>query len=277
MKAKLINMAKAWAGSLEYSLSPWHYAADELVVLCMHSTPKSHIDAFDSIVKFLLQHFKPLAPEELADYFEGKLSAGPYVLFTFDDGLKNNLYAAQVLNAHGLKALFFVVPDFIEASDQTAYYRAHVRKTIDSSFDKEEEDFTALSIPELQVLMSQGHRIGSHSMSHLLRASSDADMIEREVASSKKWLKEKLNTDVDSFCSPINTNFSISQSSKRSIEKNYTFHFTTFPGLHTEQKDPVLVYRRNIEVNWSLGKIKYALGKADLGRWNREIERYRQL
>jgi hypothetical protein len=54
-------------------------------------------------------------------------------------------------------------------------------------------------------------------------------------------------------------------------------HFTTFPGLNAETKNGRLIYRRNIELDWSLGMIKYALGKWDLSRWRGEIERFQQL
>lgn len=277
MKQRILKIVKSVLGTVEYSLRPWKYSSDELIVLCMHSTPMDRRDQFNKLLDFVLKHFQPLDPKQLADYFDGKMNAGPYVLFTFDDGLKNNVLAAELLEARNVRAVFFVVPDFVDAIEPENYYRKNIRQAIDRSVDHEPDDFTPLTRHELAQLAAKGHCIESHTMSHLLRKHSDEASIEREIRQSKLWIGQNLPGQSSMFCSPIQTNFSISSSAKKVINQVYDYHFTTFPGLNCLEKDSKLIYRRNIEVHWTFGQIKYALGKVDLSRWKGEIAQFRQL
>jgi peptidoglycan/xylan/chitin deacetylase (PgdA/CDA1 family) len=272
-----MKMIKSLFGSAEYALRPWNYSSNELLVLCMHSTPHERRDQFQKLIDFLFKHFTPLNPNQLDDYFSGKLNQGPYVLFTFDDGLKNNLMAAELLEKNHARAVFFIVPDFIDAANPEAYYRTNIRRMVDSRVDHELEDVTPMNASDLTRLLSNGHCVESHTMSHLLRSTSTEEDIQREIAGSKRWILDRLSSQPTMFCSPIQTNFSINSYAKRAIDTCYTYHFTTFPGMQSQVLNPHLILRRNVEVHWSPGEVKYALGKADLPRWKGEIERFQQL
>jgi peptidoglycan/xylan/chitin deacetylase (PgdA/CDA1 family) len=277
MKQQIVQLFKSIAGSAEYNLRPWKYASNELIVLCMHSTPFDRREQMERLLDFILSHFRALDPKQLADYFDGKLTNGPYVLFTFDDGLKNNAHAAELLEKRDARAVFFVVPDFVDAADGVDYYRKNIRQVIDPLVDHEQDDFSPLSVNQLKALQAKGHCVESHTMSHLLRSKSSPSEIEREVSESKRWLQRNLMSEATMFCSPIQTNFSVNAFAKRRIDEDYLYHFTTFPGLNGELQNPRLIFRRNIEVHWSLGQVKYALGKADLARWKDEISRFQRL
>ena len=277
MKQRIVRLFKSIIGSAEYTLRPWKYDSDELIVLCMHSTPFDRREQAERLFDFILSHFRALDPKQLADYYNGKLTNGPYVLFTFDDGLKNNALAAELLQQRGARAVFFVVPDFVGAPDTAVYYRTNIRQVIDSTVDHAPEDFSPLSVTQLKSLQEKGHSVESHTMSHLLRSTSSNSDVLREVSESKSWLQRNVGSEAAMFCSPIQTNFSINAFAKRRIEEDYRYHFTTFPGLNGVMKNPGLIFRRNIEVHWSPGQIKYALGKADLSRWKDEIARFQQL
>jgi peptidoglycan/xylan/chitin deacetylase (PgdA/CDA1 family) len=277
MKQQLINLYKGIAGQLEYTLRPWKYSSRELIVLCMHSTPVERRQQFEQLVRFLLREFRPLNPSQLDPYFKGELSSGPYVLFTFDDGLKNNGMAAEVLEANGVRAVFFVVPDFVTSDHPEAYYRENIRRVVDFSIDHEVEDVTPFTVQELRNLSDRGHAIESHTMSHLLRANSSQEQIMREVQTSSVWIEKNIGRKPIVFCSPIQTNFSVNSQAKQEIAKQYRYHFTTFPGLNDQELNTQLVFRRNIEVHWSLSRIKYSLGRVDLSRWKGETARFQQL
>ena len=273
-KARITKLVKSLAGNLEYTFSPWNYADNELIVLCMHSTPQRFMHRFKEIFHFLTRHFKPISPSQLPEYYSGNLKDGPYVLFTFDDGLKNNTYVADFLLQQNVRAFFFVVPDFVASTDSERYYRTNIRNIIEPEFDNAPEDVTAMSLEELAQLVQDGHAIGSHTMSHMLRKDASSETNQEEVVQSKKWLEEKLNHSIASFCSPIQTNFTINALGKALVGETYKYHFTTFPGENSAYFDPLLIFRRNIEVNWLPGQIKFALGKKDLKRWKLEIEKY---
>ena len=268
---KIADIIKSSIGHLEFFSGGWKYRADELLVLCMHSTPADRMKSFAVITDDLLKHFKPLHPNQLEAYYRGELQEGPYVLFTFDDGLKNNLPVAEFLHSRGLGAFFFLVPDFISSNEQMLYYRKNIRPIIDPTLDKLDEDFSAMSQEDVLNLLKHGHQIGSHTMSHLLRNTATAEEVNREVVESQKLLKAWFGCDVNSFCSVIQTTISVNAMAKSAIEQQYKFHFTTFPGLNGAEKNPRMIFRRNIEVNWSKGKIRFALGQWDLRRWKPQI------
>jgi len=277
MKARMIERVKSLLGTVEYRLRPWGYASDELVVLCMHSTPRNMMPAFHRLLHFVKRHFVVLSPSQLDAYYNGELNQGPYVLFTFDDGLRNNRHVADVLNSCGHGAYFFIVPDFIHAGDQEGYYRTAIRQNTKPIFDREREDILPLEVSQVRQLVAQGHAVGAHSMSHMMRATDNSEKTHREVVLCKEELTLLAGHEVNAFCSIVNTNFSVGREGKQHINNHYRYHFTTFPGLNGKEKDRKLIFRRNVELDWSIGMIKYALGKLDLARWKGEIERFLQL
>jgi peptidoglycan/xylan/chitin deacetylase (PgdA/CDA1 family) len=277
MKKLLVDSYKSLIGHTEKLITGLNYSNDELIVLCMHSTPADRLLDFENVCNYLLKRFVPLQANQLGDWFSGELNNGPYVLFTFDDGLKNNLGAAEILNRKGITAYFFLVPAFIDADNGEAYYRRNIRQIIDASFDHEPEDFTPMQCEEVASLLVAGHKVGSHTMTHLLRSGMNEDELVREIVESKKWLSKQFNIEVDAFCSPINTSISVDASAKKLIAENYRYHFTTYPGLNARYKDPLLICRRNIEANWNFGKINFALGRWDLKRWRAGTEQHQAL
>jgi peptidoglycan/xylan/chitin deacetylase (PgdA/CDA1 family) len=277
MKQVIADTIKSCLGTIEGWIGGLNYPKDELIVLCIHSTPQSRLKDFLSIIKKLNQKFKALAPNELGDYFDGKLKDGPYVLYTFDDGLKNNFAAAQILHKEGIHAFFFVVPDFIASKDPEKYYRKNIRPVIDERIDNQPEDFVPMGYDELKILIKDGHLIGCHTMSHCLSAKMNTEEIAKEIVASKDVLEFNLGSGISTFCSPNHTSFSVNSEAKKLIASNYAFHFTTFPGMHSHMKNSQVIFRRNIEIFWSSGKIKYALGQWDLSRWSKVIDHYLSL
>jgi len=268
---------KSTMGLLEGLVHGFGTPIHDCVVLCLHSTPKAYMPQFQKIVRQLQKHYTVLGPHQFDSYLAGSLQDGPYLLLTFDDGIKNNWYAAEWLHSNGIGAYFFVVPNFITSPNQSAYYRTHIRPIVDHNFENAIEDFASLSLDELKKMLQMGHRIGSHSMSHLLNGQMNNQALKHELIDSKKWLSEELGVEVNSFCSPNNTAWSVNAEAKSMIEKTYAYHFTTFPGNQRLPREPLCIYRRNIEINWTWARIQFALGQWDLGRWKPSIEKFSKL
>lgn len=95
---------------------------------------------------------------------------------TFDDGLACQLkYAVPAMDARGIKGTFFLPTDAMDYP---------------------------LDIPAWRKVATDGHEIGSHSVSHRKAAVlSEADCA-REAAASKRYLREALETPIQSFCYP---------------------------------------------------------------------------
>jgi hypothetical protein len=108
----------------------------DLIVLNYHSTPLKFIANFEEQINFYKAHFSIVSPNDLKNFYANKLeSKKPKLLITFDDGLSNNKYALQVLDKYDIKALLFIVPDFIESTKQKDYYTNHIRSEIKPLID----------------------------------------------------------------------------------------------------------------------------------------------
>lgn len=269
MKSFFIKTYKSIVGRIEdrfTKLTP----KNDLVVACMHSTPAAFNLQFEDLIHWVRKRYHVLAPNELSSFFNqpNRYQNGPYFIFTFDDGLKNNLHSARLLEKHGVSALYFVVPDFIEATDPEDYYRTNIRPTKEA-FEQSSEDTHPMTWQELEHIQEMGHFIGSHTLTHLLSPSQSDAEIKNEIETSSEIIGQQLRQKVDFFASPNNTLESVDSRISNKIRESYFYHFTTVPGLfRTHPIDSHLVYRRNIEVHWkNKGLIAFALGSFDLRRW----------
>jgi peptidoglycan/xylan/chitin deacetylase (PgdA/CDA1 family) len=259
---------KILLGETEYLFGRMTQRKNDILVLALHSTPSSKNTQFEELVEWLIQNYKPLSPKALSEASDIDLNNGPYFIMTFDDGLRNNIASARFLASKAIQALYFIVPEFVEADDGEAFYIKNIRPNPDRKIDNSKEDVTPMSWEDIQELLSLGHHIGSHTMSHTLDKSYNSEQLEHEILRSKKVLEEKLNISVEHFASPNNTLMSVSKECAEIIKKTYKFHHTTIPGVFDKsQLNRGIIYRRNVECHWPSGKIKYSLGYFDLPRW----------
>jgi peptidoglycan/xylan/chitin deacetylase (PgdA/CDA1 family) len=273
---------KSLVGFVEKVFTGITYPQQELIVVNYHSTPKKFNSNFEKQVVFFKKNFNIISPADLENYFFNKNWASKKcsLLFTFDDGLQNNLNAVSVLEKHNICAMFFVLPEFINTpiEKQKSYYLKNIRPIVNPNIDAEPEDFNALNWNELKKLLSKGHSIGAHTQTHTLVAkNSDKDNSKFEIVTCKENIEKELNIKVTSFCSINNTALSVHKKEKELIESNYKFHFTTFPGSNNNPKNPLLIKRRNIECFWLLGAVYFAIGKFDLKRWKIKTEQFDKL
>jgi len=272
MKRALIQLYKSALGYTErlFGSAP---SKSELIVACMHSTPADRLSDFETLVERLYKRFTFLDPSDLPLYLENPnhFNDGPYFLFTFDDGLSNNLASAKILAAHKIKAIYFVVPDFIDAIDPESYYRTYIRPLVDTRIDHQINDVTSMSWSEISALKDMGHSIGNHTRTHRLDQRMSQKEIETELDYTDQKIQEKIGVKPLFFASPNNTLDSVGSIAASIISKNQYYHFTTIPGLHSNGENPKnWVYRRNIEVHWGKGAIEFALGSFDLSRWQKQ-------
>ena len=99
--------------------------------------------------------FLPAHPGNIDDIVKNKLYLKHrYVMFTFDDGYKDNLQAAEILKKYDYKGIFFIST-------------AHIGGTLDG--------VEMMNFNDLKLLCDMGMYLGSHSHRHinLLRLSLD--------------------------------------------------------------------------------------------------------
>lgn len=268
------HLAKTILGHIEFLFNK---PKNKLFVLNLHSTPKKYMNDFETQLDFLQKHFEIISPTDFFSVLNNKeLPSGNKLLLTFDDGLKNNLFALELLNKRNLSAMLFVVPEFIESKTPKEFYLKNIRPIINPAIDSEAEDFTPMSWEDLQAI-SKKHSIGSHSLSHTMtNKQTDLDYLTHEIESSKKIIESKTNTVCESFCSINNSLMSLNSASKVIIEKHYTYHFTTIAGCNYLSK-PKFIKRINTEIFWTIGAIKFSIGALNLNRNIKKTEEFESI
>lgn len=267
-------------GNLEFFLNDPAKSKNDLLVVNYHGTEKKFLTNFEKQLVFLKETYHIIAPQELHLFYESDWKKEKQsLLLTFDDGIKNNIYALDILEKHKLKAFFFIIPGFVDTpvDQQKGFFLKNIRPIINTEIDSQTEDFLSLSWEEIKKIAAAGHSIGSHTYSHTLVKNSSDEVGQKEIAESKHLIEKNLHLKIDSYCSINNTLLSTGSSEKKIIHSNYKFHFTTFPGLNSKNRNPLFIKRRNIECFWLLGTIKFALGNWDLRRWKAGIETFDKL
>lgn len=270
------HVAKAIIGSITFPF--FSGEKDQLIVLNYHGTQKKFIPNFIDQLNFLEKNYEIISPLEFNDLITGvKPVKGKKLLLTFDDGIKNNRLAIEVLNKRNISAYFFVVPAFIDTpkKDQKKYFIENIRPVINPFIDDDINDFLALSWDDLEEI-SKKHILGCHTYSHtMIKDSLNEDDLKKEVLKSKEIIENSIKFKISSFCSINNTLLTIGKKEKQLIEKNYSYHFTTFGGNNLNI-DPFLIKRINIESHWLKGALKFALSPFEFNRWTKKIEFFKE-
>jgi peptidoglycan/xylan/chitin deacetylase (PgdA/CDA1 family) len=233
-----------------------------LYVINYHGTPETMLENFTKHLQYYKAHFEFISiPEFELMCKTGKLlpHQKPFLLLTFDDGMKNNIHAARILGQFGIKAFFFVIPAFIDAEAPEKYLASVIRPGYSNQEEKNPEDFQPMDWAALKQLSDQGHKIGSHTYTHTLQKQDDEQKSRVEIIDSRKYIEEKLIAEVPYFCSINNTSLSVGPLQKQMIDTHYNYHFTTFYG-HNNTPVPLNIQRINIEAYWHMNEVRFALG-----------------
>jgi peptidoglycan/xylan/chitin deacetylase (PgdA/CDA1 family) len=133
----------------------------------------------------------------LAEIFRMLHSKGPIprrtIAITFDDSYRDNLFAARLLAEYHLPACFFVPTGFV---DTDAVYE----------WDKSLARMPHLRWDDLREMVSLGHEIGSHSVTHPNMATISVEEARRELVESRKTLEDQLGCRVRWFAYPFGGN-----------------------------------------------------------------------
>ena len=273
-------LPKIVLGKMLYALGDAPYGKGELLVLNFHSTPMWLMDEFEKQVQYLSHHFTLVSPGYISSFFERKENdrEKPALLFTFDDGLRNNIHAARILEKYHARGLFFIVPAFLNASAETQkeYYTTHIRTLVNYHIDKEISDVTAMQHHEIKALLINGHSIGSHSYSHTMSSGDDSKKNENEIINSRIFLEDQFGVPVNAFCAPFDSLISTGREQMNLIKQHYQFFHSTFPGSNRDQQDPFFIRRVNIECWWPMDVLKFALSGFEWKRWKEKRERFRR-
>ena len=178
-----------------------------LRVLMYHNVLSSEKNQFESTLRYLSRQWNFITPLQFEEVMQGRRKIDKNsLLLTFDDGFRSNLLiAADILSSLKIKALFFVIPDFVEKIGQDQVREFIVNRLKLKLYPRDPVDqFSNMDWSDLGRLLENGHAIGAHSMSHepLGDGASD-DILDREIIKAADRLESKLGTQIRHFAFPF--------------------------------------------------------------------------
>ncbi|EMK03983.1 MULTISPECIES: polysaccharide deacetylase family protein [Leptospira] len=217
----------------------------ELRVLLYHDVPQEHHSRFRTQLEKISKDWKFVSTEIFEEMIRGKKEiVGRNLLLTFDDGyLSNRIVAEEILEPLGIKALFFIISDFVDI--QEAQIKKFISDNIYPSLSiKQVPDFwMPMRWKDLEVLLRKGHSIGGHTKTHAKLSRIDSiDRLQDEILISKKKLENKLGINIKHFAYTFGDLDSFSKDALRVAREHYEFIHT---GLRGDNKiSPTWAIRR---------------------------------
>lgn len=174
-----------------------------LRVLLYHDIAPNDQARFAEQLRWLARTWTFVTPEQFAAMISGcEPVCGSNLLVTFDDGFASNrVVAEEVLNPMGIRALFFVVSDFVAISDRDDA-RHFIAKHIQpgSSVDELPAHWANMGWADLEALLEQGHCIGGHTRTHARLSQIDTEPeLNAEIVASADILAQRLGVPIEHF------------------------------------------------------------------------------
>jgi peptidoglycan/xylan/chitin deacetylase (PgdA/CDA1 family) len=184
----------------------------------------------------------------------------PYITISSDDGLKNNLRAAEILVRHGISACFFICPPMIGQND----------------FEKVKNfSMNRLHLPPVEFmnwndvdkLLQLGHEIGGHSMTHTKLSNCNKDQLTDEIGSCYSEIVNRCGF-VKHFAFPYGRYHHFSSAAKKIVfSTGYESCASAERGCHISPagssivKESLFIRRDHILLTWPIEHILYFMAR----------------
>ena len=213
-----------------------------LRVLMFHDI--SDFNNFNNQIIFLKKYWKFITPDEFYKICKKKMKIDKrYLLLTFDDGFKSNLYVAQnLLKKHNIRAIFFIPLKFLLITDKFKKKKFIRNNLLINSLSK---NMSNMSLSDVKRLINLKHTIGAHTYSNInLKNINNENKINFEIIDSANTLQKLLKTKIVNFSFNFGRLKHISPKMLLLSKKRFNFLFTGIRGDNFNIKQ--LIFRDNV-------------------------------
>lgn len=136
--------------------------------------------------------YETIAPDQLDELPENSAAEAKKILLTFDDADESVFENAfPIMKKFGFTGTVFVIADFVGKKDlwDAKPFGLHSNH---------------MSWKQLKILLDNGWKIGSHSLSHRDLTSLSEENLTRELRLSKQILEQNLDTEISTISFPFN-------------------------------------------------------------------------
>lgn len=216
-----------------------------------HGEPEP--DTFKRLLDRLSEEVEFIRIEDAIRMIEEKRQPDkPLVAFTFDDGFTDCYdYFAPALEEHGVNALFFVNPNYVDGDEAYIHnFNANIVMTPDKR---------PMRWEQLRELAERGHLIGAHTMNHFLTASDDIEKLRYEIVTCRRIIEDNIGHECPWFAFPYGK---LSQTSAEAVNiacETYRYVFSQSDYKHYFSFGGRVINRRHYEPFWPLRHVNYFL------------------
>ena len=226
--------------------------------LYLHNLPEDERDSFRNLLSKLSAEHRFISYSEAVDRILNDNIDGPYIGISFDDGLKDCLNAAEIMNQFGIKACFFACVSMIGETDV-----GKIKEFCSQQLYMPPREF--LSWRDVDTLLKAGHEIGSHTMTHRNLAKLSEGQVEFEIAKSFEVLSRRLGK-VKHFAWPFGhfSDFN-SAATKIVFQTGFKSCASAERGCHVARAangpSSLCIRRDNTVAKWPLDHVLYLMAR----------------
>ena len=243
----LIYMEPIFSFVRKVAIKVGFIGSNRLRVLVLHDIPPNQELALKKQLQELKKKWNIVSPETFEKMILGNEPIQDNnLLITFDDGLiSNRIVAEKVLNPLGIKAIFFVVTDFIDIKSVDDAHQ-FIADNIVPQAKKEEipMDWYNMQWEDLSALIEQGHTIGSHTKKHTrLSSCNNKDELIEELVISAKYIESKLGKKVEHFAFTFGNIKSFNIAAMEVAKSQFSFVYSGVRGNNINNVSPLAIRR----------------------------------
>lgn len=227
--------------------------------LYIHHVFKDEEEKLDRLLEQLARNHTFISYSEAVNKILNRTIDKPYISFSSDDGLKNNLRAAEIFNGYGAKACFFVSPGIIDNSDYET-----IKNFCRTRIKFPPVEFLIWS--DIERLQKMGHEIGAHTMEHINIANTKAEKIIEDCKMSFDILKYRCG-EVKHFAFPYGRFFHFSEIGRKAVfASGFVSCASAERGCHVNPVKNILteelcILRDHVILDWDINHIMYFIAK----------------
>jgi peptidoglycan/xylan/chitin deacetylase (PgdA/CDA1 family) len=179
------------------------------------------------------------------------------VCFTFDDGYEECFTKLKpVLDAFGIKAAFFICPDYVEAPPQ--YISDFLKNRVFLDSFKQ-----SMTWEQIKTLHTEGHLIGSHTLNHINCKTAEPELLNYELRQSKAIIESKLNAPCEHFAYTYGKIEHFSEAALACAEQYYSYIYSQAGHNNYFSYEGRVLNRRHFEGTWAAHHLTYFMKKTN--------------
>src|ERR1035437_1100222 len=225
--------------------------------LYIHHAFKDEEKMLDVLLKKLSLNHTFISYSDAVTKILNRKIDNPYISISLDDGFKNNIRAAEIMNNNGAKGCFFINPSIVgEKSFETI-----------TNHCKERLNFPPvefLNWQNVEQLQKMGHEIGSHTMAHINVAKTSKEYFIEDCNKTFEIIKSRCG-EAKHFAFPYGRFFDFNEFGRKTVfECGFISCASAERGCHINPDKNLLneelcILRDHVILDWNINHVFHYL------------------